>query len=414
MPVAGSNARIAATLAGSGMKGGDHVRTTPPARTVTPPEDPAAGFAGPESGRPLGGRGSGGSDLRVIDAAAPGCPHRGSVPHPHEPVTSQVDWRRLGCRRRRRRRRPAADRAHGRRDVQGRDGRPPGHRHAVVRGAARDGYESARILEAGFPAWIEAGNNVANGEVQVPCRLHIHAAGAGAPAVDHRHVRGLLGAPDALGRARAGRVRSASVASGTSGARSTMAQIAVSRGVPADAQRGRSAAPCCSRRTSPAVASSATTARGVAAAQGVRAHDPRRLRDVAVYTTAGGPSGATAWTCPWTARRVAAGGPGSEPQAPRVTVVGLGPGRSRGRAARAARPGADPATGSIPAHGSDRPCAGPGSARAVRLLPRPAGAVWRASPEHVGPVGGIGHRQEAAGDALKAWRRLSSPSARGG
>ena len=39
------------------------------------------------------------------------------------------------------------------------------------------GYESARILEAGYPAWVEAGNRVANGEVQAPDG-DLHAAGA--------------------------------------------------------------------------------------------------------------------------------------------------------------------------------------------------------------------------------------------
>ena len=59
------------------------------------------------------------------------------------------------------------------------------------------GYESARVLEGGYPAWIEAGHRVASGE------------GAVAPAVftprtqvrqrlTTADVRGLLGAPDAL------------------------------------------------------------------------------------------------------------------------------------------------------------------------------------------------------------------------
>ena len=59
------------------------------------------------------------------------------------------------------------------------------------------GYQSARILEAGFPAWVEAGNQVANGEVRV-------AAATFTPRAQVRDrlttsdVRGLLGVPDVL------------------------------------------------------------------------------------------------------------------------------------------------------------------------------------------------------------------------
>ncbi len=59
------------------------------------------------------------------------------------------------------------------------------------------GYESARILEAGYPAWLEAAQPVANGEVQV-------APASFTPRAQVRQrltttdVRGLLGAPDVL------------------------------------------------------------------------------------------------------------------------------------------------------------------------------------------------------------------------
>jgi thiosulfate/3-mercaptopyruvate sulfurtransferase len=57
------------------------------------------------------------------------------------------------------------------------------------------GYESARILEGGYPAWLEAGHRTAVGEVRV-------AAQAFTPRAQVRQrlttadIRGLLGAPD--------------------------------------------------------------------------------------------------------------------------------------------------------------------------------------------------------------------------
>ena len=59
------------------------------------------------------------------------------------------------------------------------------------------GYESARILEGGYPAWLDAGNPVANGVADV-------AAAAFTPRAQVRQrlttadVQGLLGAPDVL------------------------------------------------------------------------------------------------------------------------------------------------------------------------------------------------------------------------
>ena len=59
------------------------------------------------------------------------------------------------------------------------------------------GYESARILEGGYPAWQDGGHPVASGEVQVTPR-------AFTPRTQVRQrlttadVRGLLGAPDVL------------------------------------------------------------------------------------------------------------------------------------------------------------------------------------------------------------------------
>ena len=59
------------------------------------------------------------------------------------------------------------------------------------------GYESARILEGGYPAWLDAGNPVANGIADVA-----PAAFTPRTQADQRlttaDVRGLLGAPDVL------------------------------------------------------------------------------------------------------------------------------------------------------------------------------------------------------------------------
>ena len=57
------------------------------------------------------------------------------------------------------------------------------------------GHESARILEAGYPAWVEAGNAVVNGTRHVPGD-DVHAAGPGAQRLTTADVRGLIGAPD--------------------------------------------------------------------------------------------------------------------------------------------------------------------------------------------------------------------------
>jgi thiosulfate/3-mercaptopyruvate sulfurtransferase len=59
------------------------------------------------------------------------------------------------------------------------------------------GYESARILEAGFPAWVDAGNPVANGEVEVPAATFTPRAVV-RQRLTTADVRGLLGTPDVL------------------------------------------------------------------------------------------------------------------------------------------------------------------------------------------------------------------------
>ncbi len=59
------------------------------------------------------------------------------------------------------------------------------------------GYESARILEAGYPAWVEAGNRVANGEVQAAIATFTPRASV-RQRLTTADVRGLLGAPDVL------------------------------------------------------------------------------------------------------------------------------------------------------------------------------------------------------------------------
>jgi thiosulfate/3-mercaptopyruvate sulfurtransferase len=57
------------------------------------------------------------------------------------------------------------------------------------------GHESTRILEAGYPAWIEAGNAVVNGIVDVPATTFTPRAQV-RQRLTTADVRGLLGAPD--------------------------------------------------------------------------------------------------------------------------------------------------------------------------------------------------------------------------
>ena len=57
------------------------------------------------------------------------------------------------------------------------------------------GHESARILEAGYPAWVEAGNTVVNGIADVPAMTFTPRAQV-RQRLTTADVRGLLGAPD--------------------------------------------------------------------------------------------------------------------------------------------------------------------------------------------------------------------------
>jgi thiosulfate/3-mercaptopyruvate sulfurtransferase len=59
------------------------------------------------------------------------------------------------------------------------------------------GYESARVLEGGYPAWQEAGHRVASGEVHVAPRTFTPRAQA-RQRLTTADVRGMLGAPDVL------------------------------------------------------------------------------------------------------------------------------------------------------------------------------------------------------------------------
>ena len=59
------------------------------------------------------------------------------------------------------------------------------------------GYESARILEGGWPAWIEGGHPIANGEV-VPAPAVFTPRAQVRERLTTADVRGLLGAPDVL------------------------------------------------------------------------------------------------------------------------------------------------------------------------------------------------------------------------
>jgi thiosulfate/3-mercaptopyruvate sulfurtransferase len=59
------------------------------------------------------------------------------------------------------------------------------------------GYESARILEGGYPAWQDGGHPVAGGEVQVAPRTFTPRAQV-RQRLTTADVRGLLGAPDVL------------------------------------------------------------------------------------------------------------------------------------------------------------------------------------------------------------------------
>jgi thiosulfate/3-mercaptopyruvate sulfurtransferase len=59
------------------------------------------------------------------------------------------------------------------------------------------GYESARILEGGWPAWVEGGYPIANGEV-VPAPAVFTPRAQVRERLTTADVRGLLGAPDVL------------------------------------------------------------------------------------------------------------------------------------------------------------------------------------------------------------------------
>jgi thiosulfate/3-mercaptopyruvate sulfurtransferase len=59
------------------------------------------------------------------------------------------------------------------------------------------GHESARILEGGFPAWIEGGHPIANGEVELPPAVFTPRAQVRL-RLTTSDVRGLLGAPDVM------------------------------------------------------------------------------------------------------------------------------------------------------------------------------------------------------------------------
>jgi thiosulfate/3-mercaptopyruvate sulfurtransferase len=57
------------------------------------------------------------------------------------------------------------------------------------------GFEAVRILEGGYPAWLEGGHPVANGEVEVQAASFTPRA-AVRQRLTTADVRGLLGAPD--------------------------------------------------------------------------------------------------------------------------------------------------------------------------------------------------------------------------
>ncbi len=59
------------------------------------------------------------------------------------------------------------------------------------------GYESARILESGYPAWVEGGHPVSNGTSEVPAATFTPRAVV-RQRLTTADVRGLLGAPDVL------------------------------------------------------------------------------------------------------------------------------------------------------------------------------------------------------------------------
>ena len=151
------------------------------------------------------------------------------------------------------------------------------------------GHESARILEAGYPAWVESGNAVVNGTVDVPATTFTPRAQA-RQRLTTADVRGLLGAPDvqlvdARGPGGVPRLRGQRPPPRPHPGRGQPAgrRRCTSRARSGCATR-RSSGRCCSSRTSPAgAASSATTAPGVAAAKlayvlTLLGHD-----DVAVY-----------------------------------------------------------------------------------------------------------------------------------
>ena len=233
------------------------------------------------------------------------------------------------------------------------------------------GFESARILDGGYPAWSEGGTpDRGGGEVAVPSRVH-------APRCrSRRHVttadvRGLLGAPDVLlrGRPRTGgvpRLRGQRPAPRPHPGRGQRA----GRGdAPARARSGcetrTSSAPCCSRPTSPAAAASSATTSPAWRQPSSPTCSRCSATRTSPCTTAAGRSGATGWTSRSTVARSSASG------------RQRGPASARGRSPHSAG-GVDGAGAPRPAHGSTSWCCARICVR--RWLTATRSAERRASP----------------------------------
>ena len=308
-PVAGSGARIAATFAGSGMNGETtsvSYRRRPPAtvtanRRTSWPASPAPSSSPRRNGSP---RTSAAPDLRVIDVRwRPDGSAATLYGTGHIPGAVHLDWRPT-----------VVDAADDRRRAPARGARPdrrPRCRAPASATARRSsstttplsyfaarvwwslrayGHESARILEAGYPAWVEAGQPSSNGEVPASRRPTFTPRAQVRQRLTTADVRGLLGAPDVLlvdARGPAefhgyeGNVRRLGHIPGA-------VNVPVARDAHARAPSGCATRPscgrCCSRRTSPAAGAwSATTGPGVAAAKLAYVLTLLGHEDVAVY-----------------------------------------------------------------------------------------------------------------------------------
>ena len=278
------------------------------------------------------------------------------------------------------------------------------------------GFESVRILDGGFPAWVEDGPTGLERRGHAGRRPRFTPRGPGPDAPDDgrrpRPARLARRDPRSTPARRPSTAASRATpgASATSRARSTCRSAAMNR---PGGQRLRDGAELRdqlhARRTSPAAAgSSATTARASR-----RPSSPSCSRCSATRTspctTAAGPSGATGSTCRSTARLGSrAIRRQSSPRATRWPVPASWPDRDPDRRRRRSADHLRRPIWSRPAHGSTSWCG-------ARIWARPwltaTSAAVAARPRRaVGPVGRVGDREEPPGQLVERVARLRSGS----